>query len=611
MKVHPQEERGSALLLVVFMILLFTMLGIAIIGATLGGAQRSVTREKDVQSLHMAEMSLNEAASVVLQYLDQHQEMSIDELDKTGLTEIDGLLSALQNNETSSKIGNVAKSSVSGKNVNQGVRDKTEFNLTSKEYTIRIEAKAEVDGVIRTLRQDIVLDSYPDFLKYAMGSEGNVYLNGTPYIIGNLYAGKKLWVKNVADYRYNQIEGHENTVYPRVEKGAIFVQPALSGEGLSIQACEATAVALRVCDVMPQYKGIATDKADSADNLQKYFGVDQDHVLLKDQNKFVTVNVKESFYDKVAEAAGIARSALNTSGTPESVVERARSLNASSFLQLDEPPMYGSDATPEEVAQYTEDKNGIVQAINGTLTQSAIYRGQPLIIGGNDYTSLRYSDAAKNEAVQTGAVRKTNWFIVEGDLIIDVSKGGSTQVRGNILVTGNLVIKGNSHNKGTAEMDATIIALGNTTIEDATIKGLDDKELVLLSQGNILINRVASFSTIMHTYPGESTAQDPTILDAFFYTDKEAELYGVGSAFWIKGGFFAKGDITINAVLGSTSASATELIFDKVKNENENADRGFSRFIVEYNDQVFVHQNVGLPRVLRINMTVGPKQFAD
>lgn len=53
-----KSEQGSALVLVMFIVLLLTILGLAVLGATIGGAQRSETRESDVQSLHLAQKDL-------------------------------------------------------------------------------------------------------------------------------------------------------------------------------------------------------------------------------------------------------------------------------------------------------------------------------------------------------------------------------------------------------------------------------------------------------------------------------------------------------------------------------------------------------------------------
>lgn len=39
-----KEERGSALLIVLFMILIFTLLGLTVLSASIGGATRSQTK---------------------------------------------------------------------------------------------------------------------------------------------------------------------------------------------------------------------------------------------------------------------------------------------------------------------------------------------------------------------------------------------------------------------------------------------------------------------------------------------------------------------------------------------------------------------------------------
>lgn len=42
--------------------------------------------------------------------------------------------------------------------------------------------------------------------------------------------------------------------------------------------------------------------------------------------------------------------------------------------------------------------------------------------------------------------------------------------------------------------NSTMYVLGETVVEDAVIKGLNDKELVLISKGAVLINRIDAFT---------------------------------------------------------------------------------------------------------------------
>lgn len=160
-------------------------------------------------------------------------------------------------------------------------------------------------------------------------------------------------------------------------------------------------------------------------------------------------------------------------------------------------------------------------------------------------------------------------------------------MRANILVTGKVEIRGE------VEFDSTIYVLKDSTkdiedfttiVEDASIKGLNNKELVLISQGQILINRLAAFDN-----------NEPKPLAAFFYTDSDAKLYGVGSIFSLSGGFFAKGDLTINAVRGIATGNNLGI---NIQSNN------LIRFKAIYNDQIFTDQKAGLPRVKAINIRV-------
>lgn len=75
------NERGSALVLVMFVALLLTILGLAVLGATVGGAQRTETRENDVQSLHLAQKGLDETAAYIQTKLDGRKDIDPDHME--------------------------------------------------------------------------------------------------------------------------------------------------------------------------------------------------------------------------------------------------------------------------------------------------------------------------------------------------------------------------------------------------------------------------------------------------------------------------------------------------------------------------------------------------
>ncbi|MFP3339560.1 hypothetical protein R0J91_16400, partial [Micrococcus sp. SIMBA_131] len=83
----------------------------------------------------------------------------------------------------------------------------------------------------------------------------------------------------------------------------------------------------------------------------------------------------------------------------------------------------------------------------------------------------------------------------------------------------------------------------------------------------------------------------------FLYTDSDATLYGVGSLFYVNGGVFSKGNLTINAVRGKVD-DMDRIETDLFSNQEEK----LSRFIVHYNRDVLLSKLEALPRVESLSL---------
>ncbi|RKP57216.1 hypothetical protein D7Z26_04325 [Cohnella endophytica] len=602
-----REERGSALLLVVFMMFVFTMIGLAILSATVGGAQRSVTREKDVQSLELAEKALTEAVAYIYAKYDNRTDISFDQI-KSDMSAIE---SKIKDRTISSNIKITDT-------LNAFARI-TDINVTlppgKQEYVIKLSALADVDGVKRTLVQEIMVDAFPDFLKYAMGSQDNVNLHGGAYIKGNLYAGKQLRIKNEADYKYYGKPLTKSTLFPRVAAGKTTFVQSLG----DIRYCDRG----NSSDACGTYVALGKGDTDLGERVQKILGIPLQNFELQDNKAFVEMNIGETFVDKAVEAAGVDQtnrgsyaSIFNNNGGPALF----QYLLTNKMIGVAKAPVsqdfYTDEDDADGVVRYIEARKAYVKMMNGQWSQSTLYNGTLLLDAASEFKQLTYSSLAKSQysPLSSGKGNKSNWFIINGDLAINNQVDDPVQLKGNFLVTGNVTIKGKLN------VDATVIALGTTTIEDAVIKGMNDngteKELVLLSKGPINIHRFDSFNPIVTNY-NELSAGNPAIMDAYFYTDQEASLYGVGSAFWIKGGFFSKGELTVNATIGNAEQNLDEanpaIIFSS---ENANPDPkennyARSRLIIEWKEDLINNQNSSLPRVKRINLYSGKKHFAE
>ncbi|NJJ39470.1 hypothetical protein [Paenibacillus apii] len=571
------SEQGSALVLVMFIVLLLTILGVGVLSAAVGGATRTETRENDVQSIHLAQKKIDE----VMAYVTADVNQKIQDYMGRSQAELDQSIHNFLGSLNDGKNGFVSSTSLNG--AANGITSITldENASTSSKYVIVIRANATVNGVVRTLQQKAEISTFPDFLNYSLGSEGTVYLNGAPYIEGKLYAGIRLMLSQVAKYKYFT-ESTKTTLYPRIE-----------GEA-QVQSLKD----MRYSTDGTDYEEIPVSDKEAYSLLDDRVKQVYEKSQVKKQSTFVQIDVEDSFLDKVAEASGSAGNKAGFAGiyygaegknSSETATQRGERL----ITSLQQPSGNMTTLKMPLLSDYD-------QLVDGTLTAdelkwkkqelydaavrefklklmslqtSAIIDGD-LNLDGTTYNEITDLDKAQGS-------EESNWIIVNGDLTVD-----NSTIQANMLVTGNL------HIKGEVQLDSTMFVLGSTDIVNANISGKNDKELVLISKGSVLINRIEEFRDVA------------TRLKGFFYTDSTAELYGVGSIFSLEGGFFAKGDLTINAVVGKVypNPGQPEFLFEEQHQEGEAA----ARFVIHYNEDVFADQRVGLPRVTQVNIHLDP-----
>jgi Tfp pilus assembly protein PilX len=627
-----RNERGSALLLVLFMVIIFSLLGMAVLSASIGGATRTETKQKDVQSLHLAEKALNEATAYIMSDFESQDGVNIDEVQER----LENIKNKL-NDVTTSTLLNEDVGSANAEIKGITFQDNSK-NDSSKRYTIRIEAEATVNSVTRRLTQELTLDTFPDSLKYAMGSEGTVKINGSPYIVGDIYAGDVLMIKNEAEYSYlsKPLEGLNNfqpTKFPFLD-GAAYVQKKEMEDGVRAYYCETKSSESNPaaqCDTNIQlnqehsgYQTIGEAENPDIKTIEEVLNTDLHNLYPKDQSKFAGINVEEAFIDKLIQSIGkasdgslqvaqrnavkdaLALNQVNNAPAESTLVTYVRGAGVEIIKPLPETEPPVTDTV--NYTDYQNRKSAILSRFDSSseLSSTFLFDGDLTIDGGSMFSQLLFSENSKHP--EKLDLNMSDWLIVNGDLTINATIANGVNIKANILVTGDLLIN------GTVNMDATIYAKGSTRIVDASILGLNDKELVLISEGPIDIYRVNSFRPIFDDFkydptragnpPTITNSSNPPVLKAFFYTDKEATLYGVGSVFWIYGGFFAKTGLTVNAVLGNADGTDEQILLDNQTVSKKER----SRLIIDYNSQIFENQKVGLPRVSRVGLTVGKKK---
>ncbi|MGU3473745.1 hypothetical protein ACLBWT_21675 [Paenibacillus sp. D51F] len=684
------DERGSSLLLVVFLILLLSMLGVAVLGAALGGAMRTERSEENVQSLHLAQKGLDEAIAVIYERFN-NRTIDPDDLGNQLTSFTQSFNEQLDNGISTGAMKGDSELSAGAKPFYQvvSVRCTKEEEGTGRclppgssgaeanyQYSLTVTAEAEVDGARRRLQQVIVLDTYPDFLKYAFGTEGLLTVNGAPYFMGNLYAGQGLRMNDTAEYIYNSAARTQTSQFMFLGAKKDKDNKDIAGSGRLITGAPLNlkygyGQTYRNRGEIPSGYDLPYDK-----DLEKAVDFPEKDKTKKlvdvidpmPPQKFVSIDVLSSFLDKVRDSLG---NSVNDPKEVRTVIQDVYANNqAPGLIQLlldknysgayeklgSMPTLREEPKLPDILLNQTPSPDPVVPE-DGETEGGIPDGGTPVSV---NLPSDEYEDAlaryqadllayeqekaayqismdelavklaslgdtaqgSPGSAILDGSLElgpslktvdfankgRNNWLIVNGDLILRGNKQDATDkllLRGNLLVTGNVQISGD------VDVDATILTLGRTDIRDAKIRGLktdgqagSKKELVLIGLGSIDLYRVDSFQQLDEQGYNSASEREQQVLDAFLYTDSSASLYGVGSAFWMNGGFFAKRNLTLNATLGTTMENAAE---DRLGfAEQTGLGKEQARFIIEYNDQVFAHQNVALPRVNKVRLTTGP-----
>lgn len=655
-----REEKGSAFLLVVFMLLLFTLLGVAILGATVGGAMRSQKSEDNVQTLHLADKALSEALARVITRFEG-KSFKPEELE-AGIQKFisDAIDSDYYGTQTSELdaakapgyeidricIANGAPAGTDLLIRNKAYCDPAKVDSNGESYlrTIRITAKATVNGVTRKLTQDVTLNSFPDFLYYAMGSEGDVVINGSPFFKGNIYAGQALKIQNVANYDYKgNIDLAAPTQFLYVKPGEVESE-AIGG----VDASELEAGSVHIQNVgnigyreqagtpdTPPYMPLTKENLEEEANKQRFHGLAVEETETK---KFLSINVGETFVDKAFDSTGSLDESLR-----DSWVQQYRT-DAASWTQdpgkqlikkvenqyqlyysdrkwkFQQPAALGANPTEAQQQAYTQQMNELKDAL-ANMTGPIIIDGDLTL--GKELKQVLFA----NKDQDTAAVEKRKWLIVNGNLIVDNDSSDPVEIHANMLVVGNVTLSGKMN------IDSTMYTLSSAVnkqtgdaenvVMDAEIRGVEtngvQKVFVLIANGPIEMYRVDSFQSLTDSSTNAVgySRQSKYTLDGFFYTDRDAELYGVGSLFWIHGGFFAKKGIEVNAVLGNTTEklgtekdpisgeARSQIIFEEPQSDLTEQQ---ARFVIDYNGAVF-NQGSGLPRVDKIRVQIGKKKL--
>ncbi|MCT4795726.1 hypothetical protein [Exiguobacterium alkaliphilum] len=377
--------------------------------------------------------------------------------------------------------------------------------------------------------QDLYLTALPSFLYYVLGSDQQLAVNGMPTVKGNIYSGGPFTLMRPANYQLNgEAKQLQNLSTSRFYLDGRIDVPDLA----SCNVCR-----------QPNYftagNSFANEFPDAGPVTSQFSPFQFDYSIIEFVNRRLAQKLP---YTNTVEATLFKQSTLPRTNL---VFETERVISDDGSTIIERPSPY------------------LVKRLYDRLNDPTIVTLPPALTGS---AMVITESIAKNE----------NPLLFDGDLTIDSLNHIS--IDRPLIVNGDLTIQGN------VSFESTVYVLGDSVIDRANIRPLDEtglNSLVLLSKGKILLNRINEFET------------GSTSLQAFLYSDslEKTQVYAVGSELQIKGGLYSRGPLDVNVFRGrypeAEGLSATQYF---ERNIPEQAPE-HSRLQLTYNDAVFNQLN--------------------
>lgn len=615
------NQRGNALLTVLIISLVMVTIGMAIISSTIGGAKRTEVRETDIDITYEGLKASEEISSKLVYHLQPTRELEISRLTPANMnTKVADFFqsSILPSYQSIDRIKCVTIIDVSGTSAinllgdhctKSNIPDFKTFELDylgtnlTRVYEILIQTKnpsSEQGEIEKTVRKRIILSPVPSFLKYTLGSREQLQLNGSPHLVGNIYANS-LGISEVANY---QLSNKKDKTFP-----APF--PSVIG------------------DLYTSYNKTNYEHMKSLISSNQFYPLIEPPKVKQD-SQFTDISFNQTYEEEVRKVLDSLDLPMRNNVTQSNLMNSIRTASLSNFFS----PALVEDGILDEYSQ------GKVKVSGDITIRGLRHSGVDLIVDG-DVNIIASSSMNVGNIISTGNVTISNLdremtidnIIAAGKVSIEAnspvklqenivsfdnisfqSQNSTSVIAGNVFSGRNLTILGDANDPSgendEIKFDSVIYARGKTSISNLNITGKESEdgtnntgELILLSRGELLLTRMNEFQYYaneketgeLRLLPDPAESIKP--LQAFFYTDSDATLYGVGSLFYVNGGVFSKGNLTVNAVRGKVNN-----IDDANQDFPTNQQEKLSRFIVNYNKDVLLSKLDTLPKVEALSL---------
>ncbi|MFS0780737.1 hypothetical protein [Bacillus sp. 1P06AnD] len=514
-----KNENGSSLLTVLLMLLIFTVLGLVLLSVTIQGSKRTEYRETEIKETIVHMTSLKEAIAQIKKFVDEHNEQL------SAKTTEDKVLGEFlkKMNEEYSDFYTITD-----------VSNQPQFNVGESQTRVLL-ARSKKDA----FEQLVYITAMPSFMKYAVGSQSDLYINGAASIDGDIYARNKLFVSREANYMYSGEKLSVATGTPSLSaESTIYLEDNGSSH---YRHCTSGCYQVNEKTELP-FLLQASHWQDKNKAIQA-FSPDKTPVVNKDP--FVDLKLEQSFLDKLSQA-GADISGLTEDSSKEEIIDKLNEETSSHLIKINS----FSEIAKKGPGNYFY--NGYEKEVDTYIDTDSLDIG------------------------------KDHWLIINGNAHFS----NEMTINGNILVTGDVFFE------GSLTIDSVMYSLGKASFTNTNIINpptMDQSQ----PTGFILMAKEGLQLAIYDKFA--SSSKNNTI-NGFLYTDSSADIYGVGSLVRVNGSIFAKKDLTLNAYRGEASENSNQIFFTPSSAESA------SRLKVKNNKRLFIGKSNALPKVSKFDV---------
>ncbi|WAA12848.1 hypothetical protein [Fervidibacillus halotolerans] len=530
---YVKNERGYSLLLTMFVFILFTVLTLTVMAATITGAKRNQSSEQAIQAKELAMMGVEHLAE------DIYKELS-EQIGENGIsrTEFESILVRVLNDASIEKRTNETGTyEAEVIDIQTIPSDKNSDELKRR---VTILGSGVVDGTVKQVKTtiDFGAQSTLESLKYAVGSnlsdeckdggrcfggEGNVYLHGGVTITGDLKVDRHLVI---TDRGYAFLNGRQywiESTYPAI---------------LPTEAEETSKMVLKgnvyTFDHTPDYETLlsTSDFDNGSENNSSNNGflcwlfpwLCQDDGQSTSDYRNVTNSLEQVFFE--GNAPEIVQR--------EPVRDEIKINETINSFKFDKNTPGVKEVTPIWDWSYNYLWNTANNYPNWSREKIYVNSSKNLyLVGENHFGSFSTNnDVVITEGYEVNKTSFENGAYIDGDLKID---DGWVELDGPIYVVGNVYI-----NNVNAKINSIMYVKGNVVIENSVINGLNGGSLIIFADGEIDIHNISVHEN------------EPSYIKGFFYSNDALQMFGVGSNIKIEGGVSAS-RIVFNAIRGRSS----------------------------------------------------------